>query len=297
MNILFLLLFSLLGQKLFAASCCVSNTSVSNLMILPADWQQTIGVSQGHVIGDVDEKGQSTFRRKNNKDVNTLVRADLSYAWTPKYQSGVSLRYQERSRELNGVKASESGWNDVGLSHAYKPFDSRRLWVFQTLNVPTATSTYDANSALAVDARGTGTYITSIGAFGIVNSRSWDFTYAPEVHRSFGRTFRNREVTTEVEGFWGASFSLGGGFVPWRSKARYGVALTPRYEGAKNLRVNGNQTPGKDSLVWDASVNFSYTFSADYALGMSYTDQTIMGPSHNTLLNRSMGLQFQTRWH
>lgn len=278
------------------ASCCVSNTSVTNLMILPSKWQQTFGLSQGRVIGDVNAKGSSTFRRSNNREVTNLARLDLAYEWTRNYQSGISLRYQNRSREFNGDSSHSSGWNDVGLSHAYKLNFMNRLWAFQTLNIPSARSQYDANSKFSVDARGTGTYQTSVGIFGIINSKEWDFIYSTEVHRSFARSFDQNQTETEVSGFWGTSFTGGVGYIPWRSKARYGVALTPRFEEAKSVIVNGEKTRGKESLVWDSSLNVSYTLSAAYSLGLNYTDQTLFGPARNTLLSRIIGFQFQTKW-
>lgn len=296
MKQLLLFLFSIHGSTLLASSCCVSNTSVSNLMILPANWQQTMALSQARVIGDVNEKGTSTFRDKNNKDIINLARLELSYGWTGRYHSGVSLKYQNRSRELNDSSAKDSGWNDVGLFHAYRPVAIERLWIFQTLNVPTARSGYESTSPLAVDARGTGTYISSLGIFGIRNIMEWDFIYSSEVHHSFSKSFRNNQSTTEVGNFWGASLSAGAGYIPWRSKARYGVSLAPHFEGGKNITVDGNKYGGKESLVWDTSLNFTYTLSALYAFGLNYTDQTIFGPVRNTLLNRTLGFQFQTRW-
>lgn len=296
MKLLFLLLFSFTIDDLYAASCCVSNTSVSNLMILPSNWQQTFGFTQGRVIGDVDQKGRSTFRRKDNKDIVSTARADLSYAWTSRYQSGVSLKYQNRQRELNGSQNSADGWSDVGIFQAWRPMMLERIWLFQTLNIPTATSSYTSTSPMGVDVRGTGTYLASLGVFGISNFKEWDFTYSPEIHHSFGRTFRQNDTTTQVDSFWGASFSAGFGFIPWRSKARYGLSLTPRYEGAKSLTIDGNKNSGKDSLVWDTGLNYTYTISALYAAGVSYVDQTLVGPVHNSLLNRTIGFQFQIRW-
>lgn len=296
MKLWFLFLFSLLPSYLFAASCCVSNTSVSNLMIMPADWQQTFSMSQSRVIGDVNSKGQSTFRNNKNRDVISLARMDLAYGWTPRYQSGVSFKYQNRTRELNGSESSDSGWNDVGLSQAYQPNTLNRFWIFNTLNIPTAKSIYDSQENMGVDARGTGTYLTSVGVFGIHNIKEWDFIMSSEVHHSFSRTFENNNTKTDVGSFWGVSVTGGAGYIPWRSKARYGFALTPRMEGAKNVTIDGQKNPGKESLVWDTSLNFSYTFNAYYALGVNYTDQTIFGPVKNTLLNRALSFQFQTRW-
>jgi hypothetical protein len=296
MKLLLLFLSSFFSYSVFSASCCVSNTSVSNLMLMPADWQQTFTVSQARVIGDVNEKGRSTFRRNSNKDVINLAKLDLAYGWSNRYQTGIAIKYQNRQRALSGSESNDSGWNDIGLSHAFKPKIMDRFWLFQTLNIPTATSVYDSRSTMAVDARGTGTYLSSIGFFGISNLKEWDFIYSSEVHHSFKRAFTSEQTRMEVGSFWGTSATGGVGYIPWRSKARYGVAITPRLEGAKDLVIDNQKTPGRESFVWDTSVNFSYTLSAAHAFGINYTDQTILGPVKNTLLNRSVSFQFQARW-
>lgn len=265
-------------------------------MIIPADWQETFTLSQSKVIGDVNDKGSSTFRKSSNKEILNLARLDLAYSWTPRYQSGVSIKYQNKSRAFNGSEANDSGWNDIGLSHAYKPKSLDRFWIFQTLNIPTATSVYDSNSSFAVDAHGTGTYLSSVGIFGISNYKEWDVLYSTEIHHSFARSISANNSETEIDGYWGSSVTAGAGYIPWRSKARYGVALTPRLEGSKNISVNGQRSQSKESLVWDTSLNFTYTLGASYALGLNYTDQTFFGPAKNTLLNRTLSFQFQSRW-
>ena len=265
-------------------------------MILPAQWQETFTLSQGRIIGDVNTKGSSTFRKSDNKEVTNLARLELAYGWTKNYQSGVSLKYQNKSREFNGSSANDSGWNDIGLIHAYRPKSLDRLWIFQTLNIPTSTSVYDSRSTMAVDAHGVGTYISSVGVFGIHNVKEWDFTYSSEIHHSFKRTFKDKEQSTEVGNFWGGSVSGGVGYIPWRSKARYGLGLSPRIEGSKTMVTSEGRAVSKDSLVWDTSINFTYTFNAEFAMGVNYVDQTVFGPARNTLLNRSLSVLLQSRW-
>ena len=296
MKWLFLFLFSLFQSYTFASSCCVSNTSVSNLMLLPASWQETFTLSQNRVIGDVNSKGRSTFRGKDNKETTSLARVDLAYAWSFRYQTGISVKYQNKSREFAGSESSDSGWNDLGLSHAYRLFEFERIWVFQTLNIPTARSVHNSRANMAVDAHGTGTYLTSFGIFGVENVEVWDFIYSAEFHHSFARSFDSQNQKTEIGSFSGGSLTFGAGYIPWRSKARYGLALTPRFEGRKETRTNGERSIGDESLVWDTSINWTYTINAENALGLNYTDQTIFGPVKNTLLNRSISFQFQKRW-
>lgn len=297
MKLLLVLIFDFLfSSSLYAASCCVSNTGVPNLMILPAKWQQTFMLSQSRVIGDVDQEGVSTFRRPKNKEIVSAIRMDLAYGWSFKYQTGISLRYQNRSREFSGSRDANSGWSDVGLSHSYRPIAAERFWIFQTVNIPTARSNYDSRMVNNVDAHGTGTYQTSLGVFKIFNLKEWDFILSPEIHRSFARTFREGDTKTNVRGFWGTSFMMGAGYIPWHSKARYGLSLTPRLDEGKDVIINDELTRGKRSLVWDTVFNWSYSINAQYAVGVNYLDQTLMGPAENTLLNRALSLVFQSRW-
>lgn len=296
MKLLFLFLFSLLSIEAFAASCCVSNTSVSNLMILPSKWQETFTVSQFRVIGDVNEFGTSTFRRGNNRDWTNLARLDLAYGWNFRHQTGVSLKYSQKTRMLNGTESKDSGWNDIGLSHAYRLPQYERVWFFQNLNIPTARSAYDSRLNAAVDARGTGTWLASSGLFGIHNFKNGDLIIGPEIHHSFSRTFNGINGETRVGNSWGSSLTMGAGYIPWKSRSRFGIALTPRYEATKEVRLNGNSIKGKESLVWDSSANYTYSWSAEFAVGINYTDQTLVGPVRNTLLNRAVSIAFQTKW-
>jgi hypothetical protein len=296
MKLFFLILFSFFLEKAHAASCCVANTSVSNLMVLPSKWQQTASMSQARVIGDTNTKGSSTFRNSKNQEQTTSGRMDLAYSWTSLYQSGVSTKYQNKSRSFNGKEANDSGWSDVGLSHAFQLKQFSRTWIFQTLNIPTARSIYDSHQSFAVDAQGNGTYQSSLGVFSLNNFKEWDYFISPEIHHSLARSFSNKNEKTTLNPFWGGSVTTGVGYIPWRSKFRYGVNLTPRLEGPKTVSRNGVEQTGKESMVWDTVLNVTYSIDAEYSLGLSYLDQTVMGPARNTLLNRSVGFIFQTRW-
>lgn len=293
MKLFFLFLFSLFSVRSYAASCCVANTSVPNLMILPSSWQQTLTVASNRVIGDVDPKGSSTFRNSKNRETTNLARMDLAYSWTQQYQNGISVRYQNKKRSFEGSEATDSGWSDLGLFQAYQPVKFQRTWIFNSINVPTSQSVYDSKAAFSVDAHGAGTYQAGLGVFHIINFRSWDFTGSTEVHHSFARSFGSGVDKKEVGSFWGTSLSLGAGYIPWQSKTRYGINLTPRIEGQKPVKINGVNQNSKQSIVWDSVFNVTYTFNAEYALGVNYLDQTILGPARNTLLSRSLSVLFQ----
>ena len=296
MKLYFLFLFSLISWNAHSASCCVSNTSVPSLMILPSAWQQTTTFSSVNVIGDVDPQGKSTFRNSKNKETTNLVRMDLAYSWTPKYQNGISLRYQNKNRSFQGTEASDSGWSDIGLFQAYQPIKYQRTWIFNSFNIPTSNSVYDSSKTFSVDAHGTGTYQAGLGVFHLINFKTWDIAFSTEVHRLFARTFGSNEDKKVIGSSWGTSLSGGVGYIPWRSKTRYGFNLTPRLEGQKETEINEERQNSKQSLVWDSVFNITYSINATYALGISYLDQTIVGPARNTLLNRSVSCILQTHF-
>lgn len=296
MKLFFLLVSSLLSLDSLASSCCVANISVPNLMIMPTQWQQTFTMASARVIGDVNTKGHSTFRRNNNKETTNLAKIDLAYSWTQKYQNGISLKYQNKKRSFSSSQANDTGWSDLGLFQAYQPIRYQRTFIFNTINVPTSSSIYDSIEKYSVDAHGTGTYQAGMGLFHVENFRSWDFIVSSEVHHSFARTFSSSENKKEIGSFWGTSLSVGAGYIPWRSKIRYGYNLIPRLEGQKLVKIEEDKTMSKQSLVWDSVLNVTYTINSNYAVGMNYLDQTWFGPARNTLLNRSLSVLFQTHF-
>lgn len=265
-------------------------------MTLPARWQQTTTLATSRIIGDTDSKGHSVFRNKSNKESTTFGRVDISYGWKSKFQSGVGARYQQKSRETDGADAKDSGWSDVALFNAWQPSLYSRTWIFQTLNVPTAKSNYESQQAFGVDAHGAGTWQAGVGAVHIKNGVNWDALVSGEVHHAFGRNFKREDSKYEVGGFWGGSVTLGAGWIPWRSKWRNGVSLTPRLEGAKDVKLDGIAQNGRESLVWDTGLNSTYSLDANYALGLAYVDQTVFGPAKNTMLARSIAFLFQAHW-
>jgi len=265
-------------------------------MVLPAKWQQTLTVGSSQVIGDAYSGSKSVFRDSQNKDKTHLAKLDLTYGWKTNLQTGVSARYQQKLRQFQDTEASDSGWSDLGIFNAYQPIPFSRLWLYHTLNIPTARSTYDSSQAFAVDAHGTGTWQSGLGAVNILNGVNWDFLTNIEIHHSFQRVINASDQKNELGPSWGGSFGLGVGYIPWKSKWRHGLNLTPRFEGSKRILINEEASKSKQSLVWDTGINTTYSINANYAIGLNYVDQTFVGPARNTLLARTLSIIFQSHW-
>lgn len=298
MKLSFLILFSFfITGRAYSASCCVANTSLPNLMILPADWQATWTLAASKVIGDVNTNGQSTFRNSQNKDQTQAFKLDLSYRWSDAWQTGISSRYQKRDRDFQDSQAENSSFGDLGLSQAYQFERYHRLFTYVTVNIPTGRSIYDTRQNFAVDAQSTGLYSASLGMVKFFNYEQWDLITAAEAHRSLGRSFNSAsQGDLEVRPTWGSSINLGAGYTPWKKKYRFGLNITPRYEAPKVTVSNSQIQTSDKSLVWDSGLNITYTIAADQAVGLRYIDQTVIGPVRNSTLTRTIAVLYQVRW-
>lgn len=288
------ILFSLLCPFAFqanAASCCVSNTSLPQLMTLPSRYQisSTLGLSR--VQGDVDTKGQSTFRKDSNKDQSQTMRLDLSKMWKS-WQGGISLSMVNRQRELDSQSNSAQGLSDIQLYMAKEEWwKVTKIFPFIKQNIPIANSLYNAKSALAVDAFGLGVYQTSIGAALIRNYKVWDHNFTTEIHQNWARTTGDTHVSAAA----GGSMLLGAGYVPWKSRVRLGFSFGPRLESAKQIVTQGSTTHSQKSLVWDSVLSLGYQIEADQNIALNYADQTFFGPARNTTLTRAVTFLYQYR--
>jgi len=57
----------------------------------------------------------------------------------------------------------------------------------------------------------------------------------------------------------------------------------------------GEASVGVDRLVWDATIEANFMIGTAVSLSAFLTDQSLLGPSNNTMLSRSVGLTIQYR--
>jgi hypothetical protein len=71
---------------------------------------------------------------------------------------------------------------------------------------------------------------------------------------------------------------------------RIGLSLGPTWEQRTVGDYSSGGTEGSDRLWWSLGAQASYMLGERWSFTASYSDQTILGPTYNAVLNRSAGL-------
>ena len=292
---LFVLIFSFFVNTSFGASCCVGNTSLPNLMTIPAKWQFSSQATYSKVIGDASTNGDYVFRDSSNKDTSQILRLDVAFQRN-EWQMGIGGQFIQNTRHSNSEEESNRGIGDIFIYGAREfNIEYERFNPLFNFRIPNAPSNYNSKEKLQTDARGSGVPEVSTGILWIHTGKTWDSQIAPTLFYRFSKTFNENEKI-KVGSQWGGALMLGMGFVPWRSKYRISTSLTPRYESSKKMTSNETNTKSDRVLSVDSLVGLTYMINAHQNLGLNYLDQTLVGPARNTLLSRSLSLVFQERW-
>jgi hypothetical protein len=264
----------------------------------------TTSFSQGQVIGDAPSEGIPIFRADGDSEQIQTLKIEGAYLVADRLQLGAGIPLVRRMRSLEaGDEHSASGLGDVSLNSTYEFMPQ---WIYSAwkprgfgfiqVTTPSSPSIYDARQPYLLDARGRGFWSVAVGTAFVKSVGNWDFVASFEGHRSFSRTLTATDggELTLIPG-WGGSVSLGGGISPFGGDFRFGLAISPIYEGAITSRGSVDSR-SEYQLLWNTSFQASYLISADWSSSLVYSDQTLLGPAHNVSLNRALALSLQRRW-
>lgn len=117
----------------------------------------------------------------------------------------------------------------------------------------------------------------------------WDSSFRLAVNKSLDRTFTAADGSEiNVKPGYDLNTALGFGWTPGLGNWRLGLMLNPVYSSPTNI--------GKYKLVWNSSVDASYLIARRYLVGLTYNDQTLMGPAKNTTLERGLRAFLRIKW-
>jgi hypothetical protein len=290
-----------------AAPCCGGSSTAPTILTGDDRAQFSASLAQSQIIGDVPAGGLPIFRADGDTEQAQTLRVEGAYLLSDRWQIGASVPYTRRSRSTPDLSSSSNGFGDLGLSGAYEilPEWEYSVWkprgfVFVQTLIPTGGSIYessfDATDPWGLDARGRGFYALGAGGVLLKSWGDWDVSLVGEVHRSFARTFSTSDGDLNLRPGWGGTASLAGGYSLTRIPVRFGVALSPAYEGSISASGVDGDSVSDSQLVWNASAQVGWMFGHDATLSAVYTDQTLLGPASNVSLSRTLALYFQKRW-
>jgi len=293
-----LIVLLLISAKTFAASCCGGGAGLPTL--ITGDFRAQVGVtlSKASIVARTYESGKPVFYSDNKEYESTTTKMAAGYQFDNFIQLGAETSFVQKSHQENTVEENEKDIGDTSFSITYEfmPETFYSLWVprgfvFLKQVIPTGKSNFETQTKTNSDVTGKGFYTTSLGLvfYKIIND--FDVLYTVEAHKNFKEEFSNNTVSSS----YGGSTALSMGYSPKQSNFRVGFDISPKYEGKKDISLKTSTISTSSEYYWDTGISASYMLK-DFSINGTYTDQTLLGPTKNTTLSRTIALTFQKRW-
>ncbi len=294
---LFPFLFSLYlssAAKAFAAACCGGGFAAPALIVGDDKAQLTTSYAYSQVTDDVGTN--SIWHKRDSRETSETIKIEGAHIFQDRWQAGLSVPVIRRTF----LSQSSAGLGDVSgtLGYEYLPDWDYNPWRprgsgFIQLTLPTGKSINESDSVYQLDSRGRGFWAVGAGTILTKVIGRWDVFSSLDVHRSFNKNYSNSQSRGTLKPGYGGNFGLGGGYSV--SSLRFGCGLTWSHEDP--IDVVGTATSnGSSQRLTTATLSASYLFKQEFAVTLTYSDQTLFGNPSNTSLSQGATLFLQKRW-
>ncbi len=296
-KLLFSSLLFLTPLKSIAAPCCGAGFTIPSIITSEDKAQIATSYSYAKIHTEVFANGD--WRQRQEKDATETYKIEGAHIFNDRYQFGISMPYQKRTRE-GAQSGSSAGLGDISLQlgYEYLPDWDYNPWRpkgigYLSLITPTGRSIYESKDGSGLDSRGRGFW--GLGAGNVFTKKwgNWDANSNIEGHYSFPKTVSNSTTKGTVKPSYGGSASIGGGH-NW-NKLRIGALISWFYEAPTDV-IGTTSSEGSLKRYASGSALLSYMLPENQSIVMSYSDQTIFGSPLNASLTKSVTLFYQKRW-
>jgi len=294
---LILILFSFnFSHRAWSAACCGAGFSLPSIITSDDKAQLSASVTRSRVSDDVFSNG--LWKKREEKDMTDIYRLEGAHIFYDRFQAGLSLNFQRRVRS-GAIDGHAQGLGDTTLQLGYEtipdwnysPYRPKAISYLSAI-LPTGTSVFETNSS-GLEARGRGFYGVGIGTIFTKSIRQIDLNANIEVHHSFEKKVKNKNLKGTIKPGNGSSLSLGGGYN--FKKVRLGTLAQWSYEEPVDVR-GSVVSRGHFQRFTTLSFMASYLFDHNATLSLSYGDQTLLASPVNTVLTKSLTLFYQQRF-
>ncbi|MCB0348159.1 MAG: hypothetical protein KDD37_04955, partial [Bdellovibrionales bacterium] len=165
-------------------------------------------------------------------------------------------------------------------------------FLFLSLKLPTAPSGYESTEPLQTDSYGKGFYQLGIGSLFVKRIRSFELLLSPSVvgyrPESYFLDGENRKIEPGLSGI----FRYGVTYFFKKQPLQVSAQHVLRYDDKTKIAgLNSSAV----SYYQDLILNLNYDFNG-YSLSGFYSNQNVFGPSKNTSLETSVGIQFTSSY-
>lgn len=285
-----------------AGACCGSSSLLPTLITGDDRAQLGATLSNAALMGRAYSSGPAVFHGEGESESTQTLSIAAALRIFDRWQAGVQAPVVRQENSVGTAHSTRTGLGDVQASVAFEalPEWSYSAWrpqgfVFLGVTAPTGKPMSEATDPMGSDATGRGDWGLSAGSYFRKTLQAWDLFATFSFTRFLEKQIRQSNLSLRYAPNWGAAAALGVGYSPGRGDWRFGLSLSPVYEWARRYSgsLEGTRT---EKLVWNAGAQVAYMPSMAWSFGLAYSDQTLLGPVHNTSLSRTASFSVQRRW-
>lgn len=281
-----LILIFFLSKEVFPAACCGGGGALPSIILNDDRWSLKAGASSAFAVADSESSGESRWRDDPFSDRSMTYTLSGVFRISDRFQSGLRTAFRERRLENRSHQAFGDSRFDISLEpfppytyQAWRP----RFFLLGSLQIPTGSSTYEVQDP-NLESTGSGFYTPGVGLLIQKTFDVWDYLIYGELKFQLSRDFdRDRIKPGKIySGRAGIGYSF--------KVFRWGLSAGPSYEEKKEFVRGRSMQPTK--MLWDADIDMSVRFSDEVSSSIAYADQTLIGPTWNARLERSLSWVF-----
>lgn len=284
----------LLKGNVYAASCCGGGSSSSLILVGDNIQEYSLSFSYRNDLGQTDNVGWSLFHNDSVIDRQNALNFQLQRQITDRYQlaakSGVvekNIKKQNRHEKTTGLSDIEMQLTyEILPEYTYSPWKPRGF-LYTKISKPMSRSLYDSSSSIYSDVRGSGLYTAGLGTFFIKNISSFTLKTTIEWQHFFGKDFGNSSLS-DYDKFM---LPLGVSYALTSLPVAVGAGASWSYQTSKKLQGARASTSDQE-YFWDINGFVNWVITREHAVGLSYSDSTLVGKNVNSPLYRSLSLTY-----
>ncbi len=286
---------------LMGATCCGSSSGLPSLITGDIRTQMNLSITRSKLLGKQLSNLKEPIWTPSEESKTQTIFIQGSYLFDNYTQVGLGLPYFFKQNYEKSARKTNQSIGDIELQAAYEAFPEvfysnwlPRVFLFTQLTIPTGFSLYENITYDTVEITGKGHASLSLGVLLLKTKSVTDFQLMAEIHKGLNRRFEKRKL--HLNPGFGASALFSIGYSPGNNPWRWGISLSPHYESSKILTFSNKTFKTDYEFYWDSTLSGSYLYSPYTSFNFAITDQTLLGPAHNTSLSRTFALNVQKRW-
>ncbi|WP_417336006.1 hypothetical protein [Halobacteriovorax marinus] len=284
--------------NIYAAACCGGSSAIPSLITGDNNSQFSLSQSMGTVVGRTYEKNRNVFYTDNKEYKTFTTSLKGAHLITPLFQVGAGVSLVSKDNRDGTTKETKTllGDTDLSLAYEYLPETFYSVWkprgfVYLKHIFPTGKSNFETDTRLLTDVSGKGQHISSLGFVFTKIFRSIDWQIYNEFKYLHQESISNKEISHSYGDTQGLSF----GYSPNNGAIRTQLGLSRHHFQEKDILINNvNQVSNREEY-YDFEVGLNYMIN-DSTYSLTYSDQTIFGPTENTTLSRTISISWLERW-